>query len=219
MKGIKQLPKWRFWLFLSIIFLLLLCLFLFFWMTNPNENDKEFYHQLTEQNNSTVQAMDTKQNRTGIQRTFIWNKEGKRYQLLILANASELFLDRQINPETGDVTLEVVENLKGMKCYIQEEIDEKSNQQVILLLESNTAKYKYQTKLLVADDVQLKRISIPGISLLNYVNGGFRNSQEGYQLLMQALAKSIEVSMINQQVNINAKGLRLRGTISSLNKT
>lgn len=197
--------------------------------------DVEHYHQLMERadpgNSSTRSSPYTaKQQRTKVRKNVLYTKGADRLQMLLTSEDTELVLDHH------DEVTEVVENMFGITCYIQEELyyqlpdGRQATKQKEGELLIRHADPKDPASWLVADTPGLKPMQI--IRYLEAETGAFyykkdlfvadqvrlwRYALPGHSLVkpsdtakpfMKGNAKSIEFSLFNNDINFKAEQLK-----------
>ncbi len=83
----------------------------------------------------------------------------QRKQIHLEGDLAELLMEKD-----GETTT-LVENIHPFTCVYQEEIDPQNEEQSIIWLEADHAKFNYRTKLLEANDLHIYNYKIPGFRL------------------------------------------------------
>ena len=134
-------------------------IYLFAKMYAVTPQDQEIYHQLlmsVEGEAAQLSSLPSTQKRTGLRKDVFFHKEGKPQHLKILGDFSELRLKK------NEDHLELVEQMNGVKCYLEEELSSDVPIKSVYFLETDQALYSYKTENLVADQVNLRRFLSKG---------------------------------------------------------
>lgn len=101
--------------------LVLLCacaMYLYFTLGRIDDGDRVAYRKLSQSLDGTevASAYTSKQQRRGLQKDLLYNDKGQRLQMRLRSAVAELALDHH------DGKVDIVENMSGVTCYIQEEL-------------------------------------------------------------------------------------------------
>lgn len=227
----------------SLATVLLLVLFGFgvFYLFNVSQKDYNAYRELVASANpvnseAKVPPYTAKQKRKGVQKDILFTQGNDRLQLRVNSNEAVLVLDHQ-----GEST-EILEKMQDVKCLMQEELFYKlpdgrealkhSNGRLLIrgsdgkdpsnwtnpethgvipmqhmrFLEAESATYYYKSDRFVANQVKVTRFTVPGHQLIQNI--------EGLKPTMKGLAKSVEFSLADKELNF--KAYQLKATFYSL---
>ncbi|MBS0646833.1 MAG: hypothetical protein JSR97_09640 [Verrucomicrobia bacterium] len=138
--------------------------------------------------------------REGVSKEILFREGPPRY-CRILSRDSELFLFRQ------EKDIEVVEELDGVRCILQEELyfDKQGRpMQTVHTLDAERACYDYTTQTLTASDALVRKYQLPGHELTEDAQVPPKTA-----LLMTAKAKHVTLHLYDHDYDLKAKGLTL----------
>lgn len=204
-------------LFLSLITVTYVQLF------NVSEKDRFRYFKLMEESNpsacdkSKKASYTASQKRQKIRKDVYYTANGNLMHLLLTSNdAVLLFNQKQEGPSY------LVEEMKDVKCYMQEElfyvdargdrVEIKGNipkgikpMQLVRYCKTDNASYCYQTKLLTSSDVFIARYLAPGHTIESV-------HFENLAPVMQGTAEAVEFSLGGKELAFKAEKLKAKFT-------
>lgn len=214
-----------------VILLTVIFVWSYFALANFASTDVEKYRELVK-NSDPKQLNESSQNYVSTQQHHsthkdIWfTQRGQRLQLRLRSKDTQLVLEHQDNKT------QVVEHMHGVTCFIQEELyyvlpdkrevvrqvdgtfrlrgkstDDAESlvavgnatlkpMQTMRYLEADNASYFYQSDRFLAEQVKVSRIVAPGHDL--------KESLKGFKTIMTGLARSVEFSIVGNELNFTA---------------
>lgn len=148
------------------------CIGMVAYLVMLDPEDAENYQRLMVTMDSTKggqqdQSYTVKQQRKGMVKHLLYNGRTGRLQVQLNCDRSDIILDHSMG-ET-----EAVERLKGVQCWLQEELSYDSSKkpiQTVEYLEADAASYHYHGRRLLANQVKLSRFILPGHQLDSSLN-------------------------------------------------
>lgn len=189
-------------LFIALLVLSLIKGVVFFSLFDVTDEDRIAYQQLmnTSEIGATeaAQKQKTEQQRSHIHKQILLTKGKERLETHLTSDHSELVLDHLADKS------EIVEKFTQCTCSSQEELLDNPSQQVLRVVNADTATYHYRTGVLQADKVQFARYRLPGH---NYI------VPESHQKpMMTGEANEFELSL-NEKASFKAQGMKLKGAL------
>lgn len=145
----------------------------------------------------TERSYRASQTRKGVRKDFWYMKGDVRLEMTLKGEDSELAYEKEGERQ------EIVERLNGVRCMIQEELQDTEGgapTQTIRYIEATTAKYHYKTETLFAEQAEMSLYTLPGHRL--------PESLEGQTPTMTGSAKTVEVSIVNKAMKFSADTFR-----------
>jgi hypothetical protein len=174
--------------------------------------DEESYHQLisSASNGNGNQSYTTTQERQGVCKDIIFSDNGKRLQMRLRSEQSEMAMHRR------DEHTEIVEHMSGVKCCLQENliflmpdgsevdafVDGAQPVQVVLFLEADQASYNYKRDLFTAKTVNVIRYRAEGHVL--------DENAHPLKTMTSGIADSVEFSLAGQGTHFKADGFKAK---------
>ncbi len=165
-----------------------------------SDQDVEIYRQLLASSSPTEKPMISysEQLREGVCKE-IWYQEGDTpLYYRIESDDSELFFFHQ----NGQI--EVVEQLSGVHCIMQEKLyfEKEQPMQLIRYMKAENATYNYNTQLFVAEDAHIWRFRIEGHEPVQSI--------VGLSPLMEGEAETVEFTIKGKQLDFSAHRFRAK---------
>lgn len=189
-------------IFIAVI-LALLALILAWVLVQFDEKDFERYrHIMSSIDSSTMNEKQrnyvVKQQREGMQKHFVYVKDGQHLNVLVDSQASNIILDHQ------QENTEIVENLQQSIGYIQDNLYyvQEMPMQTLRYFEADNAAYHYKSNRLVLEKVKIKNYAIPGHQVVKNL-GRFTPDIVGD-------ATTAELVLIGKDIRMKAKGLNAK---------